>query len=171
MRRHTVLFAGAVVLPSALLLVLGLLTIRQEEELAGKRRSEEKLRVISLLRQELLTRLEVIALRAASGQLTPRDPEIALAARLESGRLVMPWENRDDNRIVDGAFYAALQQAQQQLYRSHDPEGAAARLRAAALKAQTPADRARADLLLAACLLARSDRSGSREAARRLLQK
>jgi signal transduction histidine kinase len=170
MRRHTLLFIGAVVVPSAVLLALGVRTIRQEEELAEKRRSEEKIRVIGLVRQELLTRLEGIALRAASGQLTPRDREIALVARLESGRLVMPWESGDLKRRADDAFDAALRQAQQQLYKFHDPEGATAQLRAAALKARTPAERARAELLLAASLSTKGDRGESREAARRLLR-
>jgi signal transduction histidine kinase len=170
MRRHTFLFFGAVVLPSALLLALAVRTIRQEEELAGKHRSEEKLRIISLVRQELLTRLEGIVLRAASGQVTPRDREIALVAHLQSGRLVMPWENPDLRRQPDSTFDLALQQAQQQLYRFHDSEGAAARLRVAAVKAHTPAEHARAGLLLAACLSAKGDRDGSQEVTRRLLQ-
>ncbi len=170
MRRHTLLFVGAVVVPSVVLLALSVRTIRQEEELAEKRRGEEKLRVIGLIRQELLTRLEGVALRAASGQVTPRDQEIALVARVESGRLVMPWENGDLKRRTDDAFDAALQQAQQQLYKFHDPEGAAGQLRVAALKAHTPGERARAELLLAASLSTKGDRVGSRETAYRLLR-
>jgi signal transduction histidine kinase len=170
MRRHTLLFVGAVVVPSAVLLALSVRTIRQEEELAEKRRGEEKLRVIGLVRQELLTRLEGIALRAASGQVTPRDREIALAVRLDSSRLVMPWESRDLKGRADDAFDAAFQQAQLQLYKSHDPGGAAAQLHAATLKAHTPAAWARAELLLAASLSAKGDRDGSREAAHRLLR-
>ncbi|MBP1597917.1 MAG: OmpR family signal transduction histidine kinase [Acidobacteria bacterium] len=170
MQRHTLLFLGAVVLPSALLLALAVRTIRQEEELAGKHRSEEKLRVISLVRQEFLTRLEGIALRAAGGQLTPRDREIALVAQLERGRLVMPWESTAHRPQPGNTFDFALQQARQQLYGLHDPEGAAARLRAAILKAHAPEERARAELLLAACLSAKGDRDGSLEVTRRLLQ-
>ncbi len=58
MRRQTLLFVGAVVIPFALLLALGVRAIRQEDELAEKRRGEEKLRVIALVRQELLNRLD-----------------------------------------------------------------------------------------------------------------
>lgn len=157
MRRHTLLFVGAVVIPLALLLTLAVRAIRQEEELAQKRRAEEKLRLIALVRQELLNRLEDIALRAASGQLTPRSREIALVARLDSGRLVMPWEDRDRRRRSDDAFESALQQAQQRLDRFQDPEGATVQLRAATLKAKTPAGRARAELLLAAFLSRKGD--------------
>ncbi len=170
MRRHTLLFVGAVVVPSALLLGLGVRAVRQEDELAEKRRGEEKLRVIALVRQELLNRLEDIALRAASGQLTPRNREIALLGRLESGRLLMPWEERDGTRRQDAAFESSLEHAQQQLYRSHYAEGAATQLRAATLKAHTPADRARAELLLSICRSNKGNGNGSREIVRRLLQ-
>jgi hypothetical protein len=144
--------------------------MRQEEELAGRRRSEEKLRVISLVRQELLTRLEGIALRAAGGQITPRDREIALVAQLERGRLVMPWESAALRLPSGGAFNLALQHAQQQLYGMRDPKAAATLLRAAIPKAGSPEERARAELLLAACLSVEGDREGSRAVNLRLLQ-
>ncbi len=170
MRRHTLLFLGAVVLPSVLLVTLAIRTIRQEEELTAKHRSEEKLRVISLARQELLTRLEGVALRAAGGRITPRDSEIALVAQLERGRLVMPWEAAAMRFPSNNPLDLALQHAQQQLHGLHDPEGAAAQLRAVIPEAKTPEERARAELLLAACLLAKGDREESRAVNVRLLQ-
>jgi signal transduction histidine kinase len=170
MRRHTLLFLGAVVLPSVILVALAVRTIRQEEELAGKHRSEEKLRVISLVRQELLTKLEGIALRSAGGQITPRDGEVALVAKLKQRRLVMPWETAAPRPPSGNAFDLTLRQAQHQLHGMHDPDGAAARLRAAIPRADTPEERARAELLLAACLSAKGDRDGAQEVARRLLQ-
>ncbi len=138
--------------PSAVLVALGIRTIRQEEELREKRQHEEKLRVAGLVRQELIRRLDALALRAAGGQISPGDPDVALVARLDSGRLAMPWEIPAPQQEPDRGFDAALRQAQRQLHQLRDPEGASAQARAAALKARTPAERARADLLLAACL-------------------
>jgi nitrogen-specific signal transduction histidine kinase len=126
--------------------------------------------VTSLVRQELLTRLEGIALRAAGGQITPRNREIALVAQLENGRLLMPWETAAVRPPSVNAFNRALQQAQQQLHGLHDPEGAAARLRTAISRADTPGERVRAELLLAACLSAKGDHDGSQAVNLRLLQ-
>ncbi|MDH4178879.1 MAG: HAMP domain-containing histidine kinase [Armatimonadota bacterium] len=168
--RQTLLFLGAVVVPSAVLVALGIRTIRQDEELRQTRRTEERLRIVELVRQELLTRLEGVRLRATAGQVTPRDRAVALLARLASGRLTMPWESAVAGREAADASQAALQQAERQLHQLHDPEGASAQAREAARKARTPAQRARADLLFAACLSAKGDRRGAREVARGLLR-
>ena len=74
-RRQNLLFLGAVILPSVLVIALGIRMIRQEDELAEKRFREQNQHAIDLVRQELLTRLEGIKLRAASGNVVPRDPE------------------------------------------------------------------------------------------------
>ncbi len=91
-------------------------------------------------------------------------------ARLEQGRVVMPWEAPVLSFQGDSKFDLAFQQARQQLHRLHDPEGAAVRLRAAISRTNMPEERARAELLLAACLSAKGDRDGSQEVSRRLLQ-
>jgi hypothetical protein len=94
--RQNVLFLGSVVVPCLVLLVLGVRTIRQDEELAEKREEEERSRAVALARRELLTRLETIKLRASGGQVSPRDAEVALIADVRSGRLVLPWERSDE---------------------------------------------------------------------------
>ncbi len=115
--RQNLLFLGAVILPSVLVIALGVRMIRQENELAEKRFRDQSQHAIDLARQDLLTRLEGIKLRAVSSDVTPRDPEVALVARLESGRLVLPWERpapRGEARL---------------LRRLRTPAGAAALLR------------------------------------------
>jgi signal transduction histidine kinase len=89
-KRHNLLFLGAVILPSVLLAALSVLAIRQEDELARKRAEEQNQRVLGLARQELLNRLEALRLRAAG----PGDPDVALEVRIESGRIILPWEDR-----------------------------------------------------------------------------
>ena len=100
-RRQVLLFLVAIMLPSSLLVALGLRMIGQERELSEKRLADEQRRVISQIRQELLARLErikfqeVSALASQAGG-TPRNeyenPAVALVARVQHGRLVLPWE-------------------------------------------------------------------------------
>ncbi len=90
--RRNLLFFCALTAACSALLLLGIQTLRQDEELARQRAGQEKSRAIDLARQELLTRLETIKLRAAAGQVSPRDPEVALVAVVRSGRFLSPWE-------------------------------------------------------------------------------
>ena len=101
--RQNLLLLGAVILPSVLVIALGVFMIRQENELAEKRSEKQRQQSVGLARQELLTRLEAVKLRAAGGNITPIDPDIALVARVESGELVLPWErtaSRDQDRLL-----------------------------------------------------------------------
>lgn len=110
--RQTVLFLGAVIVPSVVLVGLGIRTIGQEKELAEKRAVEESRRSVALVRQELLTRLESIKLRAAGGRVSPTDRDVAIVARVVSGQLVLPWDD-PGNRPAAGA-----EQAQADLLRA-----------------------------------------------------
>jgi len=74
------------------LLLLGIRTVRQDEEITRQRAAEEKSRAADLARQELLTRLESIKLRATAGRISPHDPEVALVAVFKSARVFWPWE-------------------------------------------------------------------------------
>lgn len=101
--RQNLLLLGAVILPSVLVVALGVYMIRQENELAKKRFEEQRQQAIDLARQELSARLEAVKLRAAGGNLTPIDPDIVLVARVESGNLVLPWERtaqRNQERLL-----------------------------------------------------------------------
>ena len=89
--RQKLLLLGAVILPSVLVIVLGVRMLRQESELERKRQAERREAAIGLVRQELQTRLDTLQLRAASGQAKPGGPLIALVARVESGRILLPW--------------------------------------------------------------------------------
>jgi hypothetical protein len=56
--RQNLLFLGAVLLPSVLLVALGIRMVRQEEELVEKRLREQHGMAIDLVRRELLARLQ-----------------------------------------------------------------------------------------------------------------
>ncbi len=90
--RQSLLFLGAVIVPSVVLVALGVRAIGQENELAEKRAFEERRRTVALARQEILARLESIKLRAAAGQVSPTDRDVAFVARVASGQLILPWE-------------------------------------------------------------------------------
>ncbi|MDA1316065.1 MAG: ATP-binding protein [Acidobacteria bacterium] len=101
--RQNLLLLGAVILPSVLVITLGVYMIHQENELAEKRLEEQRQQAIGLAQQELLTRLEAVKLRAAGGNVTPMDADVVLVARVESGDLVLPWErnaSRDQERLL-----------------------------------------------------------------------
>ncbi|MBI4909430.1 MAG: hypothetical protein HY820_37775 [Acidobacteria bacterium] len=112
--RQNLLFLSAVLLPSVLVIALGVRTIRQEEELADKRLREQRQQALDLVLQEVFTRLEAILLRAAQGKVPVGDPDIALVARLEAGRIVLPWEGLTSkaepylSQLVDSAKAMAL---------------------------------------------------------------
>lgn len=123
---QTLLFLGAVIVPSVVLVGLGIRAIGQEKELAERRTFEERRRAVALVGQELLTRLESIKLRAASGRVSPADRDVAIVARVASGQLILPWEDPSARPA------AAAEQAQADL------------LRAATLQRQGNRDAARA---------------------------
>jgi signal transduction histidine kinase len=114
-RQHRLLLS-AVILPSVLLVVLGVRMIGQETELAAQRAREHRQQSLHLAYQELLTRVEGIQLRAAAGEIGPRDPTVALVARVQSGRILLPWERRGSP------------EAERMLRRFRDPGGARALL-------------------------------------------
>ncbi len=74
-----------------LVIALGIWMIRQENELSETRYREQRQQAVDLVRQQLLTRLEGIKALAAGGALAPSDPDVAQVARIESGRVLLPW--------------------------------------------------------------------------------
>jgi len=94
-RRQIGLFLIAVVLPSLLLLGLGIQVLRQERELAEKRLADLERSSRRQMRDALRSRLEDLRFRVAQDQdLT--DPGLVLAAPLEEGRMSLPWEVAGD---------------------------------------------------------------------------
>jgi hypothetical protein len=57
-RRQIALFVISIVLPSSVFIVLSLLVMSQQKELAEKHRAEAERRAVNEIRQELLRRLE-----------------------------------------------------------------------------------------------------------------
>jgi len=95
-KRQKLLFFGAVAVPSLVLAVAGMLTIRQETELSQKRAADEKLRIVGQDRRELEAALDGLRKRVLEGTAGLREREIGLIAALRGDRVIMPWEERPD---------------------------------------------------------------------------
>ena len=108
--RRLPLLLLAILIPSATVLSLGLKTIRQERELADKRRADARARALTDARQSLLARLE----RARSTQQAGlHDSAVAFVLPTDStDRIVPPWATDERTtrflRDRDAAPFAAL---------------------------------------------------------------
>lgn len=176
-RRLTLFLLLALLAPCLVLVVLGVRMIRQERELAEKRRDEEQQRQVLLVRQELLNRLERIKLEALSALAAGRDyqhPATVLVARVEGDRIVLPWEagrSREEFRraVSEPGFARDIREGErEELIERRFPE-AAARYREALRLARKPAQRAYARLLLARALVKADNHSDAAAHYRELL--
>jgi signal transduction histidine kinase len=100
-RREVVLFLIALILPSAVLVGLGLRMIAQERVAAEVRVADEWGGTVRQIRLDLLSRLESIKHQEieALSSITGQGPspiyvssEVELIATLEDGRVILPWE-------------------------------------------------------------------------------
>ena len=166
--RQTLLFLGAVIVPALVLAVVGMRAIRQEQELTEKRAAEQDYRAVELIRRELFTRVESLKLRAPNRPAAVEDELIALVARIEGGKLVLPWERQRATEARE-TFSAAFRTGEESLYQRGDATGAANRFREADRQAVHAAEHARAELLLAASLQRQGNAAGARAVNRALL--
>ncbi len=137
-RRQVLLFLVAVLLPCALLVVLGVRMVAQERELAEKRLADERRSLTAQLRRELSGRLDRIALREATALManpgtsllrTYQDPAVVFVAQVSGEGLVLPWEadprpSRFRGLLAQGAFGQLVVQGEAAEMGSRDPEGA-----------------------------------------------
>lgn len=102
-RREVVLFLIALILPSAVLLGLGLRMIAYERVAAEARVAREWGGTVRQIRLDLLSRLESIkheeieALSSITGRGHSHlyvNPEVELIATLKDGRVILPWEEK-----------------------------------------------------------------------------
>ena len=114
-RREVVLFLIALILPSAVLVGLGLHMIAQERVAAEARVAGEWGGTVRQIRLDLLSRLESIkheeieALSLITGRGHSQlyvNSEVELIATLEDGRVILPWEERGA-QIVGGQLRSA----------------------------------------------------------------
>jgi len=163
-RRLTLFLLLALLVPGLVLVALSVRMMRQERELAEKRRHEEQERLVLQVRQELLNRLERIKLEALSALAAGRDyqhPAGVLVARVEDDRVIPPWEAgqpREEFRraVSEAGFAREVREGERAELKDRRFPEAAARYREALRLARNPAQRGYAKLLLAR-VLAKSD--------------
>ena len=98
-RRQVFLFLVAVLLPSVVLVALGLRMISQEQELAEQRVADDRRRAVTDIRDVLLAELDRIRLETVTdvrgSSLNLRvytHPAVRLVARIENGAVIPPWD-------------------------------------------------------------------------------
>jgi signal transduction histidine kinase len=134
--RQAVLLVLAVVFPSLIIASLGVMLIRQEQELAERRSSDRRRQIASDVRQELLAALSRIRSRelsriAGDGSLAP-SPAVVLSLPIQGGAVVAPWERSDEEAEVHDAKAAAALEEGQRMETRRPREAEAAYRRAAA---------------------------------------
>ena len=165
-RRQILLFVAAILLPCAVLIVLGLRMIAQERELAQSRMADERVLVAGLIRQDLSVRLNGIVLQQGA-EVSARPerlheseydhPAVVLVAHVADGQLVLPWENDDRpthsrTLLQQGEFARRVRRAEHEEFVTGEV-GRATELYQGALEvADHPIQRAQAQLSVARSL-------------------
>jgi signal transduction histidine kinase len=173
------LLLAAVLVPAGVLVTLAVRLVRQEAELAEKRRADERRAATEQLRRELAARLDAVRLEAANrlaaqGAAVVRrrtgDSPVVFTAAIEQNRLVPPWsEAAVPGGDTPPAFLELERQGEAQEYQGNDPTAAAALYRRALASGRTPLDRCRAQLRLGRALTKAAQWSDAIDAYRRML--
>ncbi len=165
-RKRVALFLIAVLLPVIVLVALTLQMVKQERELALKRVADEHRRVAAEIGQDLASRLDGLAREEASalagqplmlGRHDYKNPEVVLVAKVEDGRLILPWEAGPKAAAPmsledDSEFSRNIRQAESAEFSSKNYPLAADSYRRAAAVARNPAEEGYARLQRARAL-------------------
>lgn len=151
-RRQVVLFLLAVVVPSAVLVVMAARMSMQERELAHKRVIDERQRQVDDIRQKLLAYLEPLKQQQmTAGRLAPQAP-IQLVARVDrDAGIVLPWDEARRPAVPPmdgGAVASAIRDGEHEELVAREPARAASHYARAAALARDPSERAYARLLV-----------------------
>ncbi len=174
-RRQIVLFMVAVILPSTVLVALGVQLVRQERKLADQQAVDERQLIVAQARQTLFAKLEQVrrtvldaisrdTIGTASNAYA--ETAVVLATRVDGGVLRLPWtqDPRADmgrTSLRAAAFARRVAAGERAEFVNRDASGAIRRYEAARAQAQDTIQSAYARLLLARALA----KSGRRDEA------
>ena len=147
--RQLAWFMLAIVVPSIVVVGLGLRMVVEQDELAQKHLQDERRLRVSDFERALIARLDAI-------RRNPDDAAVAMIAEPTDGRLVLPWE-RVQPPVVSARVREAVAAAARDEFGSAQLTSAEFRLRAALAESRTPSDLAFVRLPLAR-VLARQER-------------
>jgi signal transduction histidine kinase len=169
-------FVGAILLPSAALVIVSQRTMQQNRELAQKHRLDERQAAKERIAREMLTRLDSLRAAIAQNPETPWPREVALAARIEGERLLLPGDLELTERAFREAtdrspgFREAIRRGERAEF-EHDGLPAAVRSYTEALRlAASPLESAYARYQLAVTLSKQGRSAAAMAEARQLLE-
>ncbi|MCH7890520.1 MAG: hypothetical protein IH921_03350 [Gemmatimonadetes bacterium] len=164
-RRQVVLFLVAVVLPSAVLVVLGIRLISQQGEIQRSRLADDRRAALSEASRLAIAELEdvearILAALDESLSLPSRDyphPAVRFVARVEDGRVILPWEENPSvvearRALADPDFARRLRNGQRAELGGGDRASASQTYRDAIRDSRSETQRAFARMLLARSL-------------------
>ena len=140
--RQLVLFVLSMVVPSVVLVGLGVRIVVQQEELEEKYVADQQRLRASEFERALAAQLD--AIRADQD-----DPAVALVATLAGGRLILPWDAFRTDPAANPAFSARIARAQREEFATGRFDVSLSELRAALAIATSERERAYARLLRA----------------------
>ena len=153
--RRTGLLLAAILIPTAVVILLGFRVIRQERELRERRVSDARRDAQEQLHRELTARLQALRLEEVnrligeSGTRLPPDSPIVLVAPMAQGSMVLPWEDSGSSSRPSDDFLRYEQEGEALEFQQHDSAGAAASYRHALAAARTQSERCNARVSLA----------------------
>jgi len=153
--RRTGLLLAAILIPTAIVILLVFLVARQERELGDRRVSDARREALEQLRRELTARLQALRLEEVnrligeSGTRLPPDSPIVFVARMAQDNIVLPWEERGPWSPPSAEFLRRQQEGESLEFQRRDPTGAAASYQRALAAARTQSERCSARVSLA----------------------
>jgi signal transduction histidine kinase len=135
--RRIALLLSAILIPTAAVLLLVVRVVRQENELAERRASEQRREALDQLRRELTARLQALRLEEVnrligeSGRRLPPNSPIVFVAPVRDERMVLPWEIDRTSRRPTPEFVRWQLDGEASEFRRGDAVAAAASYRRA----------------------------------------
>jgi signal transduction histidine kinase len=152
--RRIALLLSAILIPTAAVILLVVRVVRQENELAERRASEQRREALDQLRRELTARLQALRLEEVnrligeSGRRLPPNSPIVFVAAVREDRLVPPWEAERTPPRPTAAFTRWQLEGESREFRQNDAVAAAAAYGRAANAARSPWEQCSARLWL-----------------------
>ena len=152
--RRTGLLLAAILIPTAVVILLVVRVVRQERELGERRASDARREAQEQLRRELTAHLQAIRLEEVnrligeSGTRLPPDSPIVFVAPMAHDDMVRPWEGRPTLSPPSAGFLRLRADGESLEFQRHDAAGAAASYQRAFAAARTPLERCTARVSL-----------------------
>ncbi len=152
--RRTGLLLAAILIPTAVVIVLVFRVVRQDRELRERRSSDARRDALAQLHRELTARLQALRLEEVnrligeSGTQLPPDSPIVFVAPIAQDSLVLPWEGRESDSRAPGEFAQYQHEGELREFQKRDPVGAELWYHRALGAAHTPIEHCSARLAL-----------------------